>query len=123
MENPTPTIIVLIGSAMRIGIPIFITLIVIFILRRVDARWKAEAEALPPQPAEIEVEKVACWEVNDCSPEQIKECPAPASTNPCWQVRRQKNGYLMEKCLSCEIFQQAPLPHHVPAAHPHTSHI
>jgi hypothetical protein len=108
MENPTPTLIVLIGSALRIGIPIFITFFVVLILRKLDARWKAEAEAAPAP--ELVVQKEPCWEILGCDSEAVKVCPAPASPEPCWQVRRQKNGYLQEKCLTCQVFLQAPLP-------------
>ncbi|MEW5939993.1 MAG: hypothetical protein AB1750_10050 [Chloroflexota bacterium] len=110
MENPPPALVVLIGLSLRIGIPVIITVIAVLILRKVDARWKAEAEALPPEPPAAIVEKPSCWEVIECAPELMKDCPAPVSPLPCWQARRQKNGYLMEKCLTCQVFRQAPLP-------------
>jgi hypothetical protein len=109
MENlDTAAILaILIGLLLRFGLPMVITLMVIVILRKVDARWQKEAEQSPPT---VEVENPHCWEIKNCTPEQMSECPAPTSTKPCWQIRRQKNGYLREECLTCQVFQQAPLP-------------
>ena len=117
MEEMTPTIVVLIGLAMRIGIPVIVTVIAVIILRKVDARWQKEAEAEPPA---MIVDKPQCWEVNECEPAAMQECPAPTSPEPCWQVHRQRNGYLLDKCLTCQVFSMAPMPTPVhPPAHKH----
>lgn len=109
MENQTVLLVVLTGLLLRIGVPLAITIIAIMILRKVDARWQTEAEVeAVSQP--VLVEKEQCWEYKECDPEDVKICPAANSPLPCWQVMRQKNGYLREDCLTCKIFQQAPLP-------------
>lgn len=95
----------LIGLLLRLAIPIAATLLVIYILRRLDKRWQAEA-ALPP----AEVEKPECWKIKGCQPEQVKNCAADKSLLPCWQVKRLPNGYLNEDCLSCPVFIEAPVP-------------
>jgi hypothetical protein len=72
-----------------------------------DNRWQAEAEEQLLHPA---VEKPKCWEVHNCSSEDRASCPGYQSEQPCWQAFREENGYLQERCLGCEVFQQAPVP-------------
>jgi hypothetical protein len=103
MGSITSFLFVLAGLLLRLAVPIAITAILIFFLRKLDARWQAEVQ--PPA-----VEKPKCWEVKGCSPEQMKNCIAGQSSMPCWQVYRLPNGYLREECLSCEVFRKAPVP-------------
>jgi hypothetical protein len=95
----------IIGLLLRLAIPIAATLFVVYILRRLDKRWQAEAEALP-----MDVEKRECWKVKGCPPEQVKDCAAAKSSLPCWQSKRLPNGYLNDDCLSCPVFIEAPIP-------------
>jgi hypothetical protein len=95
----------IIGLLLRLAIPITATLFVVYILRRLDKRWQAEAEALPAG-----VEKPECWNVKGCTPDQVKNCTAAKSSLPCWQAKRLPNGYLKEDCLSCPVFIAAPVP-------------
>ncbi len=91
--------------AVRLAIPVLLTILIVQALRIVDARWQMEGEKV--QPA---VEKPACWEINNCPPELRKVCPGYTSPLPCWQARRMENGYLREECLGCKIFLKAPVP-------------
>ncbi len=91
--------------AVRLAIPILITILVVQFLRILDARWQMEAESIPTL-----VEKPACWEVNNCPPDRRRSCPAYVSPLACWQVRRTDNGYLREECLTCKVFLKAPVP-------------
>jgi hypothetical protein len=95
----------LIGLLLRLAIPIAATLLVVYILRRLDKHWQAEAELSP-----VEVEKSECWKAKGCPPERVKDCAAAKSPLPCWQVKRLPNGYLNEDCLSCPVFIEAPVP-------------
>jgi len=95
----------IIGLLLRLAIPITATLFVVYILRRLDKRWQAEAALAP-----VHVEKPECWKINGCPPEQVKNCAAANSPLPCWQVKRLPNGYLKEDCLSCPVFIAAPVP-------------
>ncbi len=97
------------GLFLRLAVPIAITILVISLLRRLDARWQIEAEQMPEAQLEAQVK---CWEIKNCPPEQRDACVASRSNQPCWQERRLENGYLREECLSCEVFGQAPLPVH-----------
>ena len=105
METLTYLLPILTGLLLRLAIPILGTVILIYFLRKLDAHWQTEAELTP-----IAIEKVECWKVKDCSEEQQKNCIAAAASLPCWQVQRQSNGYLQEKCISCEVFIHAPVP-------------
>ncbi|HEY3476187.1 MAG TPA: hypothetical protein VGK56_16350 [Anaerolineales bacterium] len=105
METLTSLLAVLTGLFLRLAIPIVGTILLIYFLRKLDAHWQTEAELTP-----VPVEKIECWKIQDCSPEQRKNCIGAASNLPCWQVYRQPNGYLQEKCISCDVFIKAPIP-------------
>ena len=107
METIISLLAVITGFVLRFGIPIAITMVAIYFLRRLDARWQAEAETETLQPV---VEKPHCWEINNCTPEIRASCPGYLSEAPCWQARREENGHLQEKCLGCDIFRKAPVP-------------
>ena len=105
METLTSLLAILGGLLLRLVIPIAGTLVLIYVLRKLDAHWRAEGERTP-----VHVEKVECWKIKGCSEEQQKNCIGAASPLPCWQVQRRANGYLQEKCISCEVFVNAPMP-------------
>lgn len=105
MDTLISFLYVMAGMLLRLAIPIAGTALLIFILRKLDARWQAEAELQP-----ISGGKPECWKTKGCAPEQIENCPASTSPLPCWQVYRQPNGYLNEECLSCAVFIEAPVP-------------
>ena len=105
METFTSILTILAGLLLRLAIPIAGTLILVYLLRKLDAYWQAEAERMP-----VTLEKIECWKSKGCSEEQRKTCIAASAALPCWQVHRQANGYLQEKCISCEVFRNAPVP-------------
>jgi len=105
MDNVISLFYIVAGLVLRLAIPIAGTMLLIFILRKLDARWQAEAEYKP-----LPTTKVECWKIKGCMPEQMENCPAVASALPCWQVNRLPNGYLNENCLSCKVFIEAPMP-------------
>ena len=105
METIASFFYVLTGFVLRLAVPIAVTVLLIFFLRTLDARWQAEAE-LKPNP----VAKPECWKIKGCAPEQVESCSGAKSSLACWQVYRMPNGYLNEKCLSCQVFVEAPLP-------------
>ena len=103
METITSLLAVLTGLLLRLAIPIAGTIVLVYFLRKLDAHWQAEAK----QPT---MQKAECWKSKDCSSEQRKNCVAASSPLPCWQCLRQPNGYLQEKCISCNVFAKAPIP-------------
>ena len=101
----------LIGILIRFGLPILITALVVWSLRRLDARWQAEIEERKIQSLdEVEVQKIQCWDLKNCAEIEREECVAyqnPAI--PCWQQFRNGRGELREECLECEIFRITPI--------------
>ncbi len=112
MDTINSVLVVFAGLILRLAIPIAITAIGIYFLRRLDLRWQTEAQVELLLPV---VEKTKCWEINDCSDEMKEDCAGYQSEEPCWQALRKGNGYLQEQCLGCDIFQQAPNPTLAPA--------
>jgi hypothetical protein len=98
------------GVLLRIAIPVLLTGGLVYLLRRLDARWQAEARQKSLR--KLSDDQRPCWEMKSCPIEQVSACPAPKYSEPCWQIFRQANGYLSEKCLDCEVFRSAPLPAH-----------
>jgi hypothetical protein len=97
---------IILGVLLRIGIPVAVTALLFFFLRRLDKRWQEEAEAIP-----VISSQQPCWEIKNCSEEKRLNCPAFSKTGtPCWQVSRTKNGLMQADCLGCEVFRQAPVP-------------
>ena len=105
MDTLMSVLYVVTGFLLRLAVPIAGTILLVILLRKLDARWQAEAEAVP-----LPIDKPECWKVKGCAPEQIENCEAATSPLPCWQVYRLPNGYLNEDCLSCEVFIHAPVP-------------
>src|SRR5574341_2476234 len=105
MDTLTMSLALCTGLLIRMAIPIAITVVLVYFLRKLDARWQAEAQLQP-----LPVQKPECWKIKDCPPEQQNNCIARTSPLPCWQVFRLPNGYLREECLTCKVFHDAPIP-------------
>jgi hypothetical protein len=103
--SDTAALAVLTGLAVRLAVPILVTALAVFALRRLDAGWQTEAQKTP-----LKADKPKCWKTKSCTTAQRKACPAVTSPLACWQVFRLPNGYLREECLACQVFVQAPLP-------------
>lgn len=107
METITAVLAVISGFVLRLAIPIAITAVAIYFLKRLDHRWQTDAEKQLLLPV---VEKPKCWEINGCSAEMRAACAGYQSEQPCWQALRKENGYLQERCLGCDVFRKAPVP-------------
>jgi hypothetical protein len=105
MDTIYSILAVMAGVFIRLAVPLGLTGAVIFLLRKLDARWQAEAGLQT-----VKTPKPECWKIKNCPPERIKSCQASTSSLPCWQVNRRPNGYLREDCLTCEVFIDAPIP-------------
>jgi len=105
METLTTLLVLCTSLLLRLALPITITLVLVYFLRKLDSRWQAEAQ-LQPMP----VQRPECWKIKDCPLEQQKDCIARTSPQPCWQVLRLPNGYLREKCLTCKVFHDMSSP-------------
>jgi hypothetical protein len=93
------------GIAIRLVLPLAVTLLVAYGLRRLDQRWQEEAAARQTGPMSF----IRCWVLNDCPDEKRANCPVFQEKNlPCWQVFRDEAGRLPSQCLGCEVFRRAP---------------
>lgn len=97
---------------LRFGLPILLTVLVIWFFRRLDARWQAEAqESKASVSLENLVPVIKCWVLNDCPEERREQCKAYQNQDvPCWQNFRAVDGALKESCLGCGVFRGAPVP-------------
>jgi hypothetical protein len=101
------TFALILGFILRIGIPVAVTFVVVFLLKRLDDRWQTEAEE--GAKARVMPANPGCWEINHCPSKLRAQCKAYAHPETsCWQVFRTKQGLLQEKCLGCKVFEQAP---------------
>jgi hypothetical protein len=98
------------GILLRIGIPLFFTLIVAHLLKRLDERWRRESLEAAAKSAQGRVyPPIRCWGIRGFSDETCGNCPAFLSNTPCWEVKR-VNGLLSKECLRCPVIQQALIP-------------
>ena len=103
---------ILLGFLFRFGVPLLLTGLAAWGLRRLDHQWQMQAEHSQPAPLGLgaAAAEVRCWETTDCPPEKRQACPAYAQPSvPCWQVLRQQSGQLMTACLGCGVFLHAPV--------------
>jgi hypothetical protein len=130
--NSLAEVLYIIGLfVLRLGVPALIILTIAYFLRRLDARWEQEARleqeagrvtrkvveqkdvfpTLPhsplPQPllAAFDSYGKPCWEIKDCDPIAVEQCPAHQNPNmSCWQARREAEGKIPLECYHCELF-------------------
>jgi hypothetical protein len=114
MNGPLEAAVIAGMFLLRIGVPLGVTLIVAYFLRRLDAKWQAEAwadweashlqeeiiaEARPLQPSE------PCWSLRGCDETARANCAAPKQPDiPCWLARRRSEGNLPAECYNCSQF-------------------
>ncbi len=109
MDAINAIITLMTGLIIRFGMPVVVTIIMIWVLQHWDQRWQEEAETAGMR---VTARNIGCWEINNCPPENLAICSAYQQPDkPCWQVFREDNGgHLKERCLGCEVFRRAPIP-------------
>ncbi len=105
METLMSFVYIIVGLLVRLAIPILGTVLLVYFLRKLDARWQAEAEL-----RQQTIGKFECWKIKGLSPQQAQSSNATAAELACWQVNRLPNGYMRDECLSCQVFTDAPVP-------------
>lgn len=136
METLTSTSSIILLFVMRLGVPIFITLGLGYLLKRLDARWQAEArearKAATPAVAAVNRPATAakpvgqrfiqplyalnavaapppCWTAKGCTDAMRTTCAASHQPNvPCWQARTTAEGRLPSECKGCELHIPVP---------------
>lgn len=122
MQFLTEVTIIVAMFIVRLGVPIALMCLVSYALRRLDARWQAEARAQQLTASNASAPPIAtvvpaaatpliqepCWEYRAC-PETVRaRCPAYLSPHlPCWIARRQAEGQLPSQCCNCSLFTTA----------------
>jgi hypothetical protein len=104
---------VIVGFAIRFGIPLALTLLVVFGLKRLDERWRKSALENRNRLAVtgLAPRNIGCWLINNCSAESKANCKAYAHPEmPCWQAYRDEQGNLRESCRGCQVYIEAPIP-------------
>jgi len=100
---------------LRLGVPLVITLAVGYWLRRLDAKWQAEAqvqweqEELPAELKALARPEQPCWEIKGCDEAKRARCPACKAWDiPCWVAHLRATGRLPAACPDCELFSMSP---------------
>lgn len=125
------TAIILGMFMLRLVVPLAIVMLVGYWLRRLDAKWQAEAQALwdanrmQPEPVQskfLERLNQPCWLVKGCDAATRSRCPAAQQPHlPCWLVWRSPDGRLPEPCYQCQIFLYGQLGRGVTVEQPQSS--
>jgi len=93
---------VILGLIIRIGLPVILSIGILYVLKQLDKRWQKEQFPLPVIASNYK----ACWKVNNCSDEKRKDCPAFQHPEvPCWQAVKSHTGLLKENCVGCNVFR------------------
>jgi hypothetical protein len=107
MDTISSFLTVFMGLALRLGLPVALTVLVIILLRRLDVHWQQESLRKTPAPSG----NIHCWELQKCSEEKRATCSAISHPGiPCWQLFRSQEGFLREECIGCQVFRKAPAP-------------
>ena len=103
---------VLIGMfALRLGVPVLLTVLVCYGLDRLAARRAAQLasrrqakEASSKQSPRV-VRQLHCWEIKRCDSETREACPASQRQNlPCWLALQLAGQPLSAECRSCAMY-------------------
>ncbi|MCB0255383.1 MAG: hypothetical protein KDI55_16795 [Anaerolineae bacterium] len=133
MESLTNIWSIVLLFVLRLGVPIFITLFIGYLLKRLDARWQAEAResrkaaeaaaakkplAVPKPAGQRSIQPLyaldasgvlPCWKVKGCTAAMQAACAASHQPNvACWQARTTAEGRLPSECKGCELHVPVP---------------
>jgi hypothetical protein len=111
-ESIQSVLAILVGLLVRFGLPLSATLLAAWALRKLDQRWQTTAGGSLGHGHALGAGtlQVRCWELMECSPEARAHCPAYLQSDErCWQIFRQVEGRLPERCLVCKVFRDSPV--------------
>lgn len=116
MDTFYETGVIVLMFIVRLGAPLLVTIAIVAWLRRLDARWQAEAMQEQETPPSVSAQEapvappLPCWTLRNCPPERRDRCSAYMQPSlACWLARKQVEGRLPELCLTCLIFKPPPL--------------
>ncbi|MEZ4770980.1 MAG: hypothetical protein R2844_21500 [Caldilineales bacterium] len=133
MESLTNIWSIALLFVLRLGVPVLLTVGLGLLLKRLDARWQAEAReqrnameaATPAKPSDrpkpvgqrttqplVALSGIGaqpCWAVKGCTDSMRAACAASHQPNvPCWQARTIAEGRLPSECKACDLHIPAP---------------
>lgn len=109
MEGADIILSAAVGIIIRFGIPVSLTALAIFLLRRLDTQWQQDAKS--KGLTGVTAKNPGCWNAKNCSEEKRSKCKAYQNKEvPCWHLFRDNEGRLRENCLGCDVFVKAPVP-------------
>lgn len=134
MESLTNIWSIALLFVLRLGVPLLVTLVLAYLLKRLDTRWQAEAREerrsreaaaaskpvtapkpvgqrpLQPLIALDSAGALPCWMSKGCTDAMRAACAATHQpTVPCWQARTTAEGRLPAECKGCD--QHVPMPY------------
>lgn len=111
---------------LRLAVPLAITFVIAYYLRRLDAKWekelqkeKTQTEATTPSlatpvlqmstnvtiPTAKDLFGVPCWRLHNCQQTRKEQCAAFQNPElPCWWARFRAEGHIPRQCYTCQIF-------------------
>ncbi len=96
---------IILGFILRVGVPLGITFLFVWLLKRLDTSWKVEAEK-EHRRLLGEGAQAHCWEYYGCAPHRRQKCPAfNNQENPCWENFK-VGRHLQESCRLCAFRQK-----------------
>jgi len=103
---------ILIGMfALRMGVPVLLTVLVCLGLDRLSTRRAAQlasqrqARQASSKQCARAVRQLHCWEIKRCEPETREACPANQRQNlPCWLALQLAGQALSDECRSCAMY-------------------
>lgn len=96
-----------VGLLLRLGVPLGLMAVMIWVLHRLDQHWKYEATG----KTQVLACNPGCWKLHGCSPESSERCRARKNKDvPCWHLFRDEHGQLQQRCLACKVFRDASVP-------------
>lgn len=108
---------------LRLVVPLAITLAIGYWLRRLDAKWQAEAQVRRDATVESEIRllrviKEPCWVTKACPEAIYPHCPAYHDPDiPCWLARFRAGGSIPAACYRCPLFSQKQTSNHLFQGH------
>ena len=117
MDGIYETLVIIGMFALRLGVPVGITVAIGYFLRRLDSRWDAEARARPEAIRKMRLATVKrpCWEERGCTESERAQCAAYQHTNiPCWLARLRSERRLPRTCPECARYAPQPASRTVP---------
>ena len=95
----------ILGFAIRIGIPVSLTIIIGKALKKLDNKWQEDGRKIMIKDLDLSeriIQDLNCWEFYECSEVKRKNCSMEGhAEEPCWQLCEAVGGNPAE-CLSCK---------------------